>query len=153
MELAVRPVSLPRSSLPSFLDSTFPGNSLRTWEFHPLKLSFCRCPGPPIIKQGTHSHTDWKPHVIPPHYNIPHYTILYYTILYDTIRYDAIRYDTIRYDAILYYTKLHYTILSGGHENSTPRWRRPRRRLPEWAPPRPTRGRLSEGHGVLGFRV
>ena len=37
----VHPIFLPRLSLLRFVDSTFPGNSLWTWEFHPLNLRFC----------------------------------------------------------------------------------------------------------------
>ena len=37
----VRPISLLRLSLLRLLDSNFPGNPLRAWEFHPLNLRFC----------------------------------------------------------------------------------------------------------------
>ena len=37
----LRPISLLSLSLLRFVDSTFPGNSLWPWEFHPLKLRFC----------------------------------------------------------------------------------------------------------------
>ena len=37
----LRPISLLRSSLLRLLDSTFPGISLRGWEFHPLNLILC----------------------------------------------------------------------------------------------------------------
>ena len=37
-EPVVRPSSLLRLSLLSFVDSEFPGNSLQTGEFHPSKL-------------------------------------------------------------------------------------------------------------------
>ena len=37
----VCPISLLRISLLRLLDSGFPGNSLWTWEFHPLLLRFC----------------------------------------------------------------------------------------------------------------
>ena len=37
---AVRPISLLRLSLPRFVDSNFPGNSLWTWEFYPLIFRF-----------------------------------------------------------------------------------------------------------------
>ena len=38
---AVRPISLLRLSLPRFVDSNFPGNSLWAWEFHSSNLRFC----------------------------------------------------------------------------------------------------------------
>ena len=37
----IRPISLLTLSLLTLLDSNFPGNSLWTWEFHPLKLRLC----------------------------------------------------------------------------------------------------------------
>ena len=37
----LRPIFLLRLSLLRFVDSTFPGNSPLTWEFHPLRLRFC----------------------------------------------------------------------------------------------------------------
>ena len=37
----LRPISPLRISPLRLLDSNFPGNSLRAWEFHPLKLILC----------------------------------------------------------------------------------------------------------------
>ena len=37
----LRPISLLRLSLPRFVDSNFPGNSLWTRASHPLRLRFC----------------------------------------------------------------------------------------------------------------
>ena len=39
--LRLRPISLLRISILRFVDSSFPGNSLWTREFHPLRLRFC----------------------------------------------------------------------------------------------------------------
>ena len=38
---ALRPISLLKLSLLTFLDSNFPGNFLWAWEFHPFKLRLC----------------------------------------------------------------------------------------------------------------
>ena len=45
--IRVRPICLLRLWLLRFLDPTFPGNSLWTWEFHPLTLRLCFSHNPP----------------------------------------------------------------------------------------------------------
>ena len=39
--LGIRPILLLTLRIPRLLDSTFPGNSLWAWEFHPLELTLC----------------------------------------------------------------------------------------------------------------
>ena len=48
--LPIRPISLLTLSLLTLLESKFPGNPLRAWEFHPLELRLCLSPTP------------WNPH-------------------------------------------------------------------------------------------